>query len=109
MGNPTITDKTCVESLKLLADYWTLRIVDALQVGELRYCQIQHCAGQVNPVTLTSRLKKLEQAGIIERRDHAQDKISVSYQLTSRGQNVLPILEEISRFSRTEQPKTQTA
>ncbi|HEX7259347.1 MAG TPA: helix-turn-helix domain-containing protein [Candidatus Saccharimonadia bacterium] len=99
MDNPAITQKTSLETLKLLGDFWTLRIIDALKDGELRYCGVQRQAGGINPVTLSSRLKKLEQAGIIRRQDCAQDKISVSYRLTELGRGTLPVLNAINQFS----------
>ena len=90
---------TCVASLKLLGDYWTLRIVDTLRDGELRFCEIQRGADGINPVTLTSKLKKMEKAGLIERKNRTLDKISVSYRLTSVGMKILPIIAEVNKFS----------
>lgn len=101
---PRVNQKTCSDSLKLLADFWTLRIIDALKEGELRYCEIQRQAENINPVTLSSRLKKLEQAGIVRRHDHAQDKISVSYYLTPLGQSAIPVLNAVNQFSRKLKP-----
>ncbi len=98
MYNLTVSKKTSVESLKLLADFWTLRLIDELKNGELRYCELQRRAESLNPATLTSRLKKLERAGIIERKDHTCDKISVSYSLTRLGLRALPILQAINLF-----------
>ncbi|HUC20614.1 MAG TPA: helix-turn-helix domain-containing protein [Candidatus Polarisedimenticolaceae bacterium] len=100
MDDLTITNEnTPIDSFKLLGDFWTLRIIDALGDGELRYCNIQRRADGINPVTLCSRLKKLEQAGLIQRQDHAQDKISVSYNLTKLGHEALPVLKAINDFS----------
>jgi DNA-binding HxlR family transcriptional regulator len=90
----------CLDSVKLLGDHWTLRIIDALKNGdELRYCQIQRDVAGINPVTLANRLKKLEQSKLIERQHETQDKLSVSYRLTSTGQHTLPVIEAINQFS----------
>lgn len=90
---------TCLASLKLLGDYWTLRIIGALGNGELRYCAIQREVGGINPVTLSTRLKAMEQAGLIQRAEETCDKISVSYTLTSLGREALPVLAAMDRFS----------
>lgn len=92
-------DQICNASLKLLGDFWTLQIIDALQSGELRYCEIQRAVAHMNPVTLADRLKKLEQAQLIERQKETRDKISVSYSLTQLGQEALPVLAAINKFS----------
>lgn len=87
------------DSLKLLADYWTLRIVDALKGGELRYCQLQRAVGNVNPVTLSNRLKKLEDAQLIIRAEESLNKLSVVYSLSQLGREAVPVINSINRFS----------
>jgi DNA-binding HxlR family transcriptional regulator len=97
--NQFADDKTCLTSIKLLADFWTLRIIDALQDGELRFCELQRSTGNLNPVTLTSRLKKLEEADVVNRVEDTEDKVSVSYSLTPKGNKAVPVLKAINNFS----------
>ena len=97
MNKLNFESKSCIPSLKLLGDFWTLRIVDALSDGELRYCELQRSAGDVNPVTLTTKLKKLEQANLVRRTQ--KSNIGVSYQLTELGRKMLPVLDAVNRFS----------
>jgi DNA-binding HxlR family transcriptional regulator len=92
-----IDDKTC-DSLKILGDYWTLRIIAALEEGPTRFCELQRQVDNLNPVTLTGRLKKLEQSGLIDRDD--QDGASVVYSLTKLGSNALGVLHSIKKFSK---------
>jgi len=87
------------QALQLLGDFWTLSIIDVLKDGELRYCSLQRALNDVSPVTLAGRLKKLEQAGLVERKEEAVDKLSVSYALTKNGESILPVLEQIQIFS----------
>lgn len=87
-------------ALKLLGDYTTLRIVDFLRFKELRFTELQRAIGDVNPVTLTSRLKRLETARVIERREATVDRQSVVYRLTRLGEGLLPVLREIQNFTR---------
>lgn len=95
----TLKQDVCVTSLKLLGDYWTLRIVDALQGTEMRYCELQRAVGNVNPVTLTAKLKKLEDTGVLIRTEESIDKISVTYSLSPLGTDVLPVIDAINNFS----------
>jgi DNA-binding HxlR family transcriptional regulator len=87
-------------ALKLLGDYTTLRIIDFLRSGELRYTELQRSLGDANSVTLTKRLKSLEAAGILLRREATFDRQSVTYSLSDTGKGLLPVLREIQNFTR---------
>ena len=88
------------EALKLLGDYTTLRIVDFLRSGALRFTELERALGDANSVTLTKRLKRLEAAGILERREATFDRQSVTYSLSETGKGLLPVLAEIQKFTR---------
>lgn len=85
--------------LRLLGDYTTLRIIDFLRFGELRFTELQRTIGDINPVTLTSRLKRLEAMNIVERTEATLNRQSVTYKLSTRGGKLLPVLREIQHFS----------
>jgi DNA-binding HxlR family transcriptional regulator len=91
--------KLCIPSVKLLGDYWSLRIIDALRPGEQRFCAMQRELDNINPATLTTRLKTLESAGVITRNKETIDKLSVTYCLTELGQHALPIIDALNNFS----------
>ena len=44
---------------------------------------------------LTNRLQKLEQEGIIEKREHPDSKAKNLYTLTEKGLDILPVLVEV--------------
>lgn len=100
MAKTLLPSHTCTATLKLFGDFWTLRIIETLQLGTLRYCEVQRALENVNPVTLTNRLQKLERVGLVARTEEVVDKISVSYSLTSRGKEALPILTALNAFSK---------
>ena len=85
--------------LRLLGDYATLRIIDFLRFGELRFTELQRTIGDVNPVTLSSRLKRLESVKIVERTEASLNRQSVTYRLSEQGGKLLPVLREILNFS----------
>ena len=89
------------EILKLLGDYTALRIIDFLHAGELRYTQLQRALMDTNSVTLTKRLKLLEAAGLLDRKEATFDKQSVTYSLSDLGKGLLPVLREIQIFTRS--------
>lgn len=96
--NLTPSPLTCATSLKLLADFWTLRIIEALFTGEQRYCELQRIIGNVNPATLTKKLTELEASGILLRNE-ANGGHTVTYKLTALGQDTVPVLKAIREFS----------
>lgn len=98
MSKEIHSTQTCTTTMKLIGDYWTLRIIDVLKNGEVRFCELQRHLDNVNPVTLTSKLKKLETTNIVKRSEEA-DKISVSYSLTSLGKEALPVVRALYNFS----------
>lgn len=87
----------CIPSLKILGDYWTLRIVDVLSGGELRYAEIKRQIDDMNPVTLSNRLKKMEANGLLVRTESS--RADVSYALTSLGRKAIPVLEAVNAYS----------
>ena len=99
-GKQFSEDHCQAEALKLLGDYVTLRVVDFLRAGELRFTELQRSMGDVNAVTLSNRLKRLETAGVIEREEATIDRQSVAYKLSPLGMGLLPVLREIQNFTK---------
>lgn len=88
------------EALKLLGDTWVLSILCNLsRQKSLRFNELQRALEGISPTTLTNRLKLLEGAGMIARQEETIDKLSVVYELTSKGQAILPITSEFRKFA----------
>ena len=87
-------------ALKLVADYWVLRIVEELHLSEngLRFSELQRALGGVSPATLSNRLRRLEERKLIDREGTA-GKLSVVYRLNERGTTVLPVIRAITAFA----------
>ena len=86
-------------AIKMIGDSWMLSIIGNLSDGPLRFCEIERAVTGINPVTLTSRLKKLEQEKIIIRQEETLDKVSVVYELTEKGRGVVPVVTAIGKFA----------
>lgn len=93
-------DQACVGTMKLFGDFWTLRILNALGAdGELRFNEIQRAIDNCNPVTLTDRLKKLEEARLVSRTVDPNGKKCVTYRLADRGYEALPVIDALNTFA----------
>jgi DNA-binding HxlR family transcriptional regulator len=90
--------KLCVKSLRLLADFWSLQIIESLSEKPQRYCELQRATGDMNPVTLTKKLHELEAAKLIVHIENPEQILY--YKLTPLGHQATPVLQAIKRFSK---------
>jgi DNA-binding HxlR family transcriptional regulator len=87
---------------QIIGQKWTLQIVNKLMDRpSRRFCEIQEELGGVNPGTLSSRLKMLEEEGIIRRVQISAIPPHVEYSLTDMGAELHEVIQEISKWSKT--------
>jgi len=85
---------------QILGQKWTLQIVYSLLRGEAkRFCELQDALGGVNPSTLSSRLKMLEEVGMVQRLQISAIPPHVEYNLTEMGSQLGDVIDEIARWS----------
>lgn len=90
----------CVEAAtEILGDKWTPRLLRFfVNESEVRFCQLQDLTKGINPRTLSARLDKLEEKGII-RKKSIDDTTRCTYMLTPKGSELIPILEQMQDWS----------
>ena len=101
---PTLHTKQpiCLPSLKILSDYWTLRVIDELSDGSaLRFNEIERRLVGVNTATLSKRLKEMQDGGLITRDE--KSRADVTYCLTELGSEAIPLLNAVNHFSAAKQ------
>lgn len=82
----------------VLGDKWTPRLLRFfLSEPAVRFCQLQDLTGDINPRTLSARLVKLEDQGIIVKRPTSPQRCE--YELTDKGRDLLPILNQMHSWS----------
>ena len=69
----------------LIGDRWTPLIVRDLAPGCRRFSELQRSLGGISPKTLSDRLRRLEDAGVITRACFAEMPPRVEYRLTDKG------------------------
>lgn len=95
----------CVKAATaILGDKWTpLLLRHFINEDEVRFCQLQDLVGGINPRTLSARLTRLEDTGIIEK--VTLDKSGhCTYRLTEKGSDLLPILKDMQAFGQKYTP-----
>jgi DNA-binding HxlR family transcriptional regulator len=85
---------------RIVGQKWTLQIVKTLLDSQSRrFCELQDALGGVNPSTLSSRLKMLEDEGLIRRVQVSAIPPHVEYSLTEMGSQLQCVIREIAKWS----------
>lgn len=100
MAPPTPTEQCPFQgALEMLGKRHTLAILWTLQQrAPRRFTGLKEAAG-VNPVTLSSRLTELEEAGVVSRREFNEAPPRVEYGLTEKGEALLVVLDELEAWA----------
>lgn len=85
-------------ALELVGERWALLIVRDLLVAPLRYTDLKAGLPKIPTNVLATRLKELEQAGIVERRLLPRPAGSVVYQLTEYGNDLEEVVHALGRW-----------
>lgn len=83
----------------LLAQRWMLLVLDALGKGTRRFRELERDCPGISTNVLSKRLRQLESAGVVRREEYAESPPRVEYTLTGRGLQLLPVLDELRRFT----------
>ncbi len=75
----------CRAMLDLLANKWSALAIGALEDGPRRFGELQRCLRGVSPKVLTQTLRRLEQAGLVDRTIYPSVPLHVEYALTDLG------------------------
>lgn len=83
-------------TLELIGDKWTLLVVrDVLFLGKRLYGELMQAPEGFPSNILADRLKRLEDAGVLEKHPYQQNPLRYEYRLTSKGSDLFPLLKEM--------------
>ena len=82
------------DALELIGDRWSLLVLRELAFDVTRFNDIRQNTGAPRE-TLTARLRKLEDADVITRRQYSAHPPRDEYLLTDAGRALLPILRSL--------------
>ena len=83
-------------TVDVLGDKWTALIVDRLSKAPSCFCDVEKTLPGISPRTLSQRLDKLMNDGIITRQLYKQHPPRYRYYLTPKGQELTGIIEAMS-------------
>lgn len=95
------------DALDVVGERWSLLVVRELAFGVHRFKDIQQNTGAPRE-TLALRLRRLEEAGIIERRRYCDRPPRDEYVLTDAGRDLFPALAALRAWGERYVPRRAT-
>ncbi len=90
---------------ELIGNKWTPLIIRDLVKGEKRFSELERSLRGISPKTLSERLKKLEDAQVVNRKCYAEVPPRVEYTLTEKGIALLPVIDSMRDYGATWLPE----
>lgn len=91
-------DCSVAVTVDIFNDKWKLSIIWHLLDNEKRFKDLNEEIPEITQKTLTVKLKELEEKNIIHREVYAEVPPKVEYSLTSSGEKLRPVLENMSKW-----------
>ncbi len=95
-------------TLDLLGDKWSFIIVRDMLIGKRKFGEFLNSPEGIPTNILTARLRRMEAAALVSRRPYQTNPVRYKYELTLKGEGLLPALQEICRWANEHIPGTWT-
>ncbi len=86
-------------AIELIGRRWTGAIVRTLTGGPRRFNELLAAIPGISDRLLTERLRELESEQIVHREVHAESPVRVVYELTERGRELKPALDQLGTWA----------
>jgi DNA-binding HxlR family transcriptional regulator len=87
------------QALSLIADKWTVLVIDALANGHQRYSEIHRSIGCITHKMLAQTLRRLERDGMLERKVYPVVPPKTEYTLTILGETLMAPIHAFYQWS----------
>ena len=93
-------DQYCpiARAVQVVGERWTLLVVRELAAGPKRYTDLVAGLPGIGTNVLASRLRELENEGVIEKHRLPPPAASQVYELTERGRGLMPVLRSLAHW-----------
>jgi DNA-binding HxlR family transcriptional regulator len=110
MRNSGLADSLCpvARTVARVGDIWSLMILRDAVLGRTRFDEFRRSLG-VAPNILTDRLRRLVEAGLLERRRYSQRPPRDEYVLTDMGRDFRPVIDAMVAFGERRLPRRAAA
>lgn len=105
-GSPTqdqVASEVCPHyhaAIELIGKRWTGAILSRLTEGPQRFGELARTVPGVSDKLLSTRLRELEDEGLVEREVEAGTPVRVTYSLTEKGADLGPVIGELKQWAK---------
>ncbi|UGA48045.1 helix-turn-helix transcriptional regulator [Bradyrhizobium quebecense] len=89
------------EVMQILSGRWPTLLIYYLKQGTKRFSDLRRDNPTISHKMLTLELRKLEDAGIVERTEFEGYPLRVEYQLTPAGHRLVPLIDALGEWWET--------
>ena len=86
------------EVMQVLSGRWPTLLIYYLQEGTKRFSDLRRDNPTISHKMLTLELRKLEDAGIVERTEFDGYPLRVEYDLTTAGERLVPLIDALGAW-----------
>jgi DNA-binding HxlR family transcriptional regulator len=86
-------------ALDLFGDKWTLVVLRTIFAGRHRYSELAGMPERISTNILADRLARLQELGLVSRKEYRANPSRHEYRLTRRGADLLPVLQAFAAWS----------
>lgn len=83
---------------EIVGERWTLLVVRELLLGSKRFSDLKRALPGVSPSILSDRLGRLEERGVVHRRELPPPTPASLYELSESGRGLVPAMLELARW-----------
>lgn len=83
---------------EVLCTRWTMVLMRELVAGTTRFNELRRGVPKMSPTLLAQRLRELESAGVVEKKEIKSEKGIFEYQLTEAGKDLRPVVEAMGMW-----------
>jgi DNA-binding HxlR family transcriptional regulator len=92
-------DQALARAFSVLGKRWNGVLLGTLIDGPAGFAQLARSIEGISESVLSDRLSELAHAGLVARLVHAGPPVTVTYELTARGEALVPALRELGRWA----------
>lgn len=85
-------------TLTLISDKWKILILRDLIDGTKRFGELKGSVTGISQKVLTSKLRQMEESGLLNRKIYAEVPPKVEYSLTEVGESLSPVLDAMAKW-----------
>lgn len=93
-----LEDCPVCRTAEVVSGKWTLLVIRDLAEESRRFCELERSLSGISPRTLSLRLRTLEGEGIVERTTYPDVPPRVTYSLTDKGRDLIPLIERMREY-----------